>query len=411
MAFDATLPAERRALVTGATGGIGWAICRRLAAQGCRVALADLDEAAASEHAAALGPNHVWLAADLTVPGAAALLPARAAQALSGLDVVVNNAGMTDSSGRSLIDMPEEIFVRQAALNLTAVERICEASAALLSEGGRIVNLASGAAYRPLALRGPYSATKAGLVALTEALAKTLAPRAIAVSAVAPGYTRTPLVEALQKQGRVDLEAVARGIPLGRIALPDDIAAGVAFCAGPDGATLSGKTLLIDGGGSAGAAPQGAAPEAGRGDAGCLVILGPLDVANASVEAGDSARLADYAAISAVIDSRALEGEITASQRLCEARAAALGCAAHPGRARDFSLLFVSRPGGTPGARAAAAAQDMFARTLALEWAPAGIRVNSVLWHQDSMEGLGALCRFLTGPDAAFITGQTIMAG
>ncbi|MEW5422284.1 SDR family NAD(P)-dependent oxidoreductase [Amorphus sp. 3PC139-8] len=411
MSLDATSPGTQRALVTGATGGIGWAICQTLAAQGVRIALADLDAATVQARAAALGPEHVALAADLTDPTTAARLPARAAEALGGLDFVVNNAGVTDSSGRSLIDLPADAFDRLVALNLTAVEAICEAAAGLLPRGGRIVNLASGASWKPLAKRGPYSATKAGIVALTRALAETLAPHGIVASAVAPGYTRTPLVDELQRTGRVDLEAVARSIPLGRIALPDDIAKAVAFCAGPDSTALAGETILVDGGGSAGPAPSDTAPPAGTSEGGALAVLGPLKIDSASAIATDRDRLGEQAGLAAVIDATAFLGSLSPAEVLDGARRTALACATHDGRARDFSLLFVAPEGQTPAQQAACAALAMLARTLALEWAGAGLRVNALTWRGRSRGGLGAICGFLTDPRSGFITAQSLRAG
>ncbi|WP_010142346.1 SDR family NAD(P)-dependent oxidoreductase [Oceanicola sp. S124] len=247
---------QQVALVTGGASGIGRAICTRLAADGYRVALADIDSARAHAAAAELGAGHAAFSIDLTQAAQAQALPGKVCKALGGLDLVVNNAGMTDSSGRGIACLPEADFARLVQLNLVAVEKICQAALGLLAPGGRIVNLSSGAAYRPLALRGPYSATKAAVTALTAALDAEAAPRGLRVSAVAPGYTLTPLVEDLAAAGRVDLEAVAAGIPLGRIAQPRDIAAAVAFLGSAAGAALGGQTLVVDGGGQLGTAPD-----------------------------------------------------------------------------------------------------------------------------------------------------------
>ena len=264
MTREETKAEGRRALVTGGANGIGWAACRELAKRGYRVALADIDGNAVRERAAELGEGHVALALDLTERGAASALPARAAAGLGGLDVIVNNAGVTDSSGRSLVDLPEAAFDRLVDLNLSAVEAICDASRTVLPAGSAIVNLASGASFKPLALRGPYSATKAGIAALTRASRDPFAALGIGISAVAPGYTRTPLVDELHRTGRVDLDKVIAGIPLGRMATPEDIASVIAFMASPEGGVLAGETILVDGGGLAGPAPAGAAPRGGR---------------------------------------------------------------------------------------------------------------------------------------------------
>lgn len=417
MNSEASTASGRRALVTGGAHGIGRAICRRLAADGVRVAVADIDAEAARQLVAQLGPRHVALAVDLTDPEAATTLPARAAAELGGLDVIVNNAGGTVSSGQSLIDLPAAAFDGMVALNLTALERICAAAAAVvLGPGARIVNLASGAAYRPLALRGPYSATKAGVVALTAALAEDLAPRGIGVSAVAPGYTRTPLVEELHRAGRVDMDKVAAGIPLGRLALPEDIASVAAFAASPEGGVISGQTLLVDGGGQAGPAPQDAAPERGTAPDGATAVLCSSDTIDIAVP-GVATTLTDRAALdgagplAAVIDAEAFGASPGPAEALERALLTARACAALPNRARAFTLLFVSDEGDGPAARAAVAARAMLSRTLALEWASSDLRVNTVIWRGSSRRGLGALCRFLTRPDAAFMTGQVVQAG
>ena len=109
------------ALVTGGANGIGWAICQALAARGYRVAIADLDLAAAQERAQTLGPDHLALGVDLTDANAASALPGQAAQALGRLDLVVNNAGMTDTTGKSIATLPEDRFDRLVALNTDVV--------------------------------------------------------------------------------------------------------------------------------------------------------------------------------------------------------------------------------------------------------------------------------------------------
>ncbi|MDN2581192.1 SDR family oxidoreductase [Aquibium sp. ELW1220] len=406
----------RRALVTGGANGIGWAACRALAKQGYRLALADIDGNAARERAEALGEGHVALAIDLTDRDAAAALPARAAALLGGLDVIVNNAGVTDSSGRALVELPQAAFDRLVDLNLSAVEAICEASRIVLAPGSAIVNLASGASFKPLALRGPYSATKAGIAALTRASRDSFAALGIGISAVAPGYTRTPLVDELHRTGRVDLDKVIAGIPLGRMATPDDIASAIAFMASPQGGVLAGETILVDGGGLAGPAPAGAAPLAGSEADGRIAVIGASGMSALSgwqdvVRMDDPAGLGSAGPLSAVIDMRGLMQPCTAGETLRRVRQTAVACAAHPARTANFSLLFVHGEGRDPGLAAATAAGGMLARTLALEWAPAGMRVNAVAWRGAAVAGLEALCRYLASDGAGMITGQEISAG
>lgn len=408
------------ALVTGGANGIGWAICQALAAQGYRVAIADLDLAAAQERAQTLGSDHLALGVDLTDANAASALPGQAAQALGRLDLVVNNAGMTDTTGKSIATLPEDRFDRLVALNLTAVQVICDAAAPLLPRGGAIINLASGAAWRPLALRGPYSATKSAVVALTEGLAQDLAPKGIAVSAVAPGYTRTPLLQSLHDEGRVDLVAIARGIPLGRLVEPEDIAGAVAFLTSPAGHRLSGETLSVDAGSQLAQGPlpdPAIAPAAGTTPGDAVVVLSEAgdtalrDALNAGADPEDTTGLAH------VIDTRLSTADPAQALRL--ARDTARRCAALQARSPGFALTFVltrgtGQPAGT-ASRAAEAAVAMLGRTLALEWAAAGMRVNTVLTQATpdaatDAADLAALCRYVGSDAAAALTGQLIRA-
>jgi len=396
------------ALVTGGAAGIGWAVCRRLARDGYRIVLADIDAAEAQQRVGELGPLHVALEVDLTDAASAADLPARAAAAFGRLDVVVNNAGMTDTSGKSLIDLPAERFDRLVALNLAAVEQICASAPQVMARGGRIVNLASGAAFRPLALRGPYSATKAGVVELTRIMGAAYARNGLSVVAIAPGYTRTPLVEALQKAGRVDLKAVAATITLGRIAEPEDIANAVAFAASTGARALSGQTLRVDGG-SFGPAPHDTAPAKGSGTGAQIAVFGGLQLPGA-VQLSGHEQLGTLDRLSAVIDASGLSGDRSSAEMLQQTRRMALACAEAPNRAADFSLLFVSSAAGS-ASRVGQAAQAMLGRTLALEWARSGLRVNAIGWQGRDVSDLAPLCSFLAGPDAALITGECLQAG
>ncbi len=391
--------APLRALVTGGTGGIGRAICQRLADDGYRVAVADLDAAGADGFAAALGPGHRGLGVDLTDAAAAAALPRRAADALGGrLALIVNNAGLTDSSGHDLTGMPDAVFDRVTAVNLTAVTRICAQAPQVLQPGGTLVNIASGAAFRPIALRGPYSATKAAVVSLTRVLAAPYRAAGLRIAAVAPGFTLTPMVQALHAAGRLDLGRVAAAIPLGRLGQPADIAEAVALLAGPGGAALTGQTLVIDGGSAAGPAPA-TGPTRGEAASGATVLLRD--------GGADSDALAAAPALAAVIDGRTLANGITAEAVLRRARDLSRLCAGHPDRTRDFALLFVCAAGDP----VAQAGLSMLARTLALEWAPAAARVNTLIWHGPETGALTHLSDYLTGPRSAYVTGQVIEAG
>lgn len=408
--MGSTLAHSAVALVTGGAGGIGWAICQRLARAGYRVVIADLNADAARRRAATLGPDHGAIGVDLTDAEAARDLVPQAMRAFGALQLVVNNAGMTDTGGHALTGMPDAAFGRIVALNLTAVQEICAQAQQLLRPGGVVINIASGAAWRPLPLRGPYSATKAALVALTEGLAPDFSARGLRIGGVAPGYTLTPLVEDLSRAGRLDLDAVAATIPLGRLALPQDIADAVAFMASGSGAPLAGQTLIVDGGNSQGTASASAMPPRGALEGpGALAWLG-LTTAASDITATTLQGLGAIRPLGAVIDTTAFDGAPLADI-LTRARDTAQACATHPARCRDFTLIFVAPPGVTPAGKAGQAAQAMLARTLALEWAGAGMRVNAIEWHGGAQADLVALCRFLAGAEAGYITGQTLIAG
>jgi NAD(P)-dependent dehydrogenase (short-subunit alcohol dehydrogenase family) len=256
----------RVVLITGAAAGIGWAAARRFAAQGARVLIADIDAAKAAIRAA-----HGFFGVDMAQPEQVAEMVRYCVSRLGGLDILVNNAGRTDTDGIGVVDQPVSVFENLVAVNLRGSLVAAEQAAAVMrtSGGGAIVNVASGAALRPVPFRNGYSASKAGVLAMTRHHACAWARDGIRVNAVAPGYTRTELVEALIARGSIDPVAVARRIPLGRMAAPEEIAATIAFLASPRASSLTGSTFLVDGGSllgsgheaargtSSGAAPPG----------------------------------------------------------------------------------------------------------------------------------------------------------
>lgn len=240
----------RVVLITGAAAGIGWAAARRFAAEGARVLIADIDADKAASRERELGAAHASFGVDMAQPEQVAEMVRTCVNRLGGLDVLVNNAGRTDTDGLGVVDQPMSTFENLVAVNLRGSLVAAEQAAAVMrrSGGGAIVNVASGAALRPVPFRNGYSASKAGVLAMTRHHACAWARDGIRVNAVAPGYTRTELVEALIARGRIDPAAVARRIPLGRMAAPEEIAAAIAFLALPRIASIIGSTFLVDGG-------------------------------------------------------------------------------------------------------------------------------------------------------------------
>ncbi|MBI2015897.1 MAG: SDR family oxidoreductase, partial [Candidatus Rokubacteria bacterium] len=177
----------RVALVTGAARGIGLAISRRLAAEGARVALVDLDGAAVAAAATELGEAALALTADVTQTADVERAVAAAHARWRRLDVVVNNAGITGGS-KLTWELTDEDWHRVIACDLTSVFLVSRAAVKLmLGQGsGRIINIASIAGKEGNPTLAPYSTAKAGVIGFTKALAKEVATRGILVNAVAP---------------------------------------------------------------------------------------------------------------------------------------------------------------------------------------------------------------------------------
>jgi 3-oxoacyl-[acyl-carrier protein] reductase len=239
---------NKTAIVTGASRGIGAAIARRLAADGFTVLVnyaggADEAEALVAEIEQA-GGRAVAAQADVADPAAVARLFDDAETAFGGVDVLVNNAGIMRLA--ALAESDDALFDSQIAINLKGTFNTLREAARRLRDGGRIVNLSSSVVGLTPATYGVYAATKAGVEAMTHVLTKELRGRRITVNSVAPGPTATRLFLDGKPQDVID--RLASQAPLERLGQPEDIAAAVAFLAGPDGAWINGQTLRANGG-------------------------------------------------------------------------------------------------------------------------------------------------------------------
>ena len=238
--------AGARALVTGGARGIGRAVADRLAADGARVAVVDVDLATGGTPS-----GHLEMAADVADPVALAAAVDAAADALGGLSILVNNAGFGTAKAIDRYDDAE--WARLVGVNLTGVWHGIRAATPHLRAAATtgpatpsIVNIAGTAASRPTRGEGPYAAAKAGVVALTRTAALELAPQ-VRVNAVSPGYIATRMTRAVVDDERLRARVVGR-IPLGRIGRVEDVAGVVAFLCSADAAYLTGQDLVVDGG-------------------------------------------------------------------------------------------------------------------------------------------------------------------
>jgi NAD(P)-dependent dehydrogenase (short-subunit alcohol dehydrogenase family) len=243
----------RAAVVTGGGRGIGAACCARLAEAGAAVLVADLDPRAASETATLVGRGASPATVDVRDAASIHALASAALEAQGRLDVWVNAAGVYPTS--PVLDLAEAEWDTVLDTNLRGIF-LCarEAARAMAGHGraGVVVNVSSTAAYRVDGTGvSHYVASKFGVRGLTKALAVELGPLGIRVLAVAPTVTSTPGLDAqresLERRGFV-LDELGERLPLGRIAVPDDVARVVVFCASDLSMMMTGSTLLVDGG-------------------------------------------------------------------------------------------------------------------------------------------------------------------
>jgi NAD(P)-dependent dehydrogenase (short-subunit alcohol dehydrogenase family) len=233
------------ALVTGGTGGIGYAIVRRLVSDGYQV-LAVARHKVPSE----TGFQHAFL--DVSDRCKVDELYAFIRSQFGRLDVLVNAAGKAGANPLHSDD--DSLWHEIIGSNLHATYYCCKAALRLLPDGnGRIVNIASVLGLRGVPDQTAYCAAKHGVVGLTRALALALAPRGITVNAVCPGWVDTGMAAQRFRELGITPELAAAGIPTGRIVTPEEVAAVVAFLLRPEAASITGHALPVDGGGLASA--------------------------------------------------------------------------------------------------------------------------------------------------------------
>jgi len=235
---------ERVAVIVGAASGIGWATAETLAADGCRVVVADLDADGARRRAAELGDPHTAAQVDVTDEASVERLFGTLAGA-GALDIAVNCAGFSNIG--LITDMAVQDFRSVVDVCLTGAFLVTKHAGRHLREGGSLVHIGSLNGRQPAAGMSAYCAAKAGLAMLTQVAALEMGARGIRVNAVAPGFVHTPLTApAVAVPGVLDdyLDNTA----LGRAGTPEDIANAVAYLCDPRSSWLTGEVLDINGG-------------------------------------------------------------------------------------------------------------------------------------------------------------------
>jgi 3-oxoacyl-[acyl-carrier protein] reductase len=237
---------DRVAVVTGGAQGIGHAVAERFIASGAKVVLWDIDEPLLAKAKAALGDAAITARVELTDAAAVGAATQAVLRTLGRIDILVNNAGITGGNAPTW-ELAPEMWRRTIDVNLVAPYLTCHAIVpAMMAAGyGRIVNVASVAGKEGNPNASHYSASKAGLIALTKSLAKELAQKGILVNAVSPAAARTAIFEQMTQQ---HIDYMLAKIPMGRFVEPKEIAAAIAWLASEDCSFTTGSVLDLSGG-------------------------------------------------------------------------------------------------------------------------------------------------------------------
>ena len=239
----------RRALVTGASRGVGRATALLLARAGADVGIGyhsrEADAARVVEQARAHGVKAFAQAADVATPWGAEMLFERCQVELGGVDLFIANAGIWVADEVPVSAMTDGQWEGTMLANLSSVFQTVRLAARFVSDGGRIVIVSSTAGQRGEAYHADYAASKGALISFTKSVAVELAHRDVTVNCVAPGWIDTEMVEKPMSQGR---QAIERAIPLGRIASADDVAGPILFLCSALARHVTGEILNVNGG-------------------------------------------------------------------------------------------------------------------------------------------------------------------
>ena len=237
--------ADKKVVVTGASGGIGGAIARAMHEQGATVALAGRNREALDALATDLGERCHVIVGELNDRAAADAMLAAASDAMDGIDVLVNNAGLTRDN--LAMRIKDEDWQAVIDVNLTATFRLSRAvlRGMMKARWGRIINVTSIVGVTGNPGQTNYAASKAGIIGMSKSLAGEVATRGITVNCIAPGFIATAMTESLSDDQK---DKLVGAVPAGRLGTPEDVAACAVFLASDEAAYVSGQTLHVNGG-------------------------------------------------------------------------------------------------------------------------------------------------------------------
>lgn len=235
----------KKALVTGATGGLGSEIARALHAQGASVALSGTRAEVLQKLADELGERTAVVPCNLSDAEAVDNLPKAASEALGGLDILISNAGVTRD--QLLMRMKDEDWETVIKVNLEAHFRLCRAAmrGMMKNRWGRIIGITSVVGVTGNPGQANYAASKAGMIGFSKALAQEIASRGVTVNCVAPGFIASPMTDALNEEQKA---AILTKIPAGDLGTGKDIAAACVYLASEEAGYVTGQTLHVNGG-------------------------------------------------------------------------------------------------------------------------------------------------------------------
>ena len=236
---------DKKALVTGASGGIGGAIAGALHAQGATLTLAGRNKEALERLAGELGDRTHVVTGDLGDADSADAMLSAATKGMDGIDILVNNAGLTRDN--LAMRIKDEDWQQVINVNLTASFRLSRAvlRGMMKTRWGRIINIMSIVGVTGNPGQANYAASKAGIIGMSKALASEVATRGVTVNCIAPGFIETAMTESLGADQQAKL---MESVPAGRLGTPEDVAACAVFLASDEAAYVTGQTLHVNGG-------------------------------------------------------------------------------------------------------------------------------------------------------------------